>query len=499
MKYIYTGFVLFFLLSGLYAQSGLYFPDSLDEITVSGIALVDTSGARDIYSLDEDSDGIADYHLNFGPVWYNPDSSNALRPYDGQLIDIFGVVKDSKSDSLPVIIVYEINNLFWRDPLLPIWNPSFQHQHRHQYTYRHHHGFAGGWIVDSLDMFTIEGYVLIDSTCTNWHYYIDVDGDTIPEYFLNFGPPWYSPENGIAKPNPGEWITVEGALVNGKFIVFVINGETWFELGDDDSQFGSRWIYRNMNQNRYIKTPYDSLSGLMIRSGWDGESGQNHMPDSLYCQMLRLFPETVPYSKGEKVFAGFEIGLFTKNKTNLMLRHDSIGAKVKFAAKVHFRFHYDDAAFQYQHANENRIIVKGWDNDEAAWLPITDAQINTAENLITFESETMYSLIILTSESVTAVVDDQVIMPNKSNLYQNYPNPFNPTTLIPIRLAQNAKVKINIYNVVGQLIATLDKQILNAGTHMFKFNAASLTSGTYFYELNIDGISHSIRKMTLVK
>ncbi len=80
--------LLLTLLSGVISvtlsqgHGGHHNPDSLEIVTVSGYAIVDSSFMHPVYYLDEDNDGVEDYHLNFGPYWYEPDSSNATRPND---------------------------------------------------------------------------------------------------------------------------------------------------------------------------------------------------------------------------------------------------------------------------------------------------------------------------------------------------------------------------------------------------------------------------------
>jgi hypothetical protein len=104
------------------SMGGHYHPDSLTLVTVSGTAIVDSSMMNPVYYLDEDGDQQADYHLNFGPYWYQPDSGNASRPYHGDPVTITGGMPDTTEVVLPVIVVYEINGEFWRDPFDPLWN-----------------------------------------------------------------------------------------------------------------------------------------------------------------------------------------------------------------------------------------------------------------------------------------------------------------------------------------------------------------------------------------
>jgi hypothetical protein len=84
------------------------------------------------------------------------------------------------------------------------------------------------------------------------------------------------------------------------------------------------------------------------------------------------------------------------------------------------------------------------------------------------------------------------------NLVQNYPNPFNPATKIDFTLPQASFVTITIYNVIGQSVATVVKDVFNPGSHSVTFNAQSLASGIYFYELRANNHT-SVKKMMLLK
>jgi len=87
-------------------------------------------------------------------------------------------------------------------------------------------------------------------------------------------------------------------------------------------------------------------------------------------------------------------------------------------------------------------------------------------------------------------------------LEQNYPNPFNPTTSIPYQLKERAKVTLDIYNTLGQKVATVVDAVQERGNYAANFNAASLASGMYFYRLTAQGASQTFlqtRKMMLLK
>lgn len=73
--------------------------------------------------------------------------------------------------------------------------------------------------------------------------------------------------------------------------------------------------------------------------------------------------------------------------------------------------------------------------------------------------------------------------PVKFELSQNYPNPFNPATVISFSLPQKSNVTVKIYDILGNEVRTLINETKDAGKHSVNFNAASLSSGVYFYSI----------------
>lgn len=85
------------------------------------------------------------------------------------------------------------------------------------------------------------------------------------------------------------------------------------------------------------------------------------------------------------------------------------------------------------------------------------------------------------------------------SLEQNYPNPFNPTTRINFSIPSQSKVQLKIFDSLGRLVKTILNEELAAGNHTINFNASNLSSGVYFYRLNVNNKSVQSRKMTLLK
>jgi len=84
------------------------------------------------------------------------------------------------------------------------------------------------------------------------------------------------------------------------------------------------------------------------------------------------------------------------------------------------------------------------------------------------------------------------------DLDQNYPNPFNPSTTISFTLPSESNITLEIYNMAGQLSATLVDDKLSQGNHKVQWQAANLSSGIYFYKLT-SGSSSQTKRMILLK
>lgn len=90
------------------------------------------------------------------------------------------------------------------------------------------------------------------------------------------------------------------------------------------------------------------------------------------------------------------------------------------------------------------------------------------------------------------------IIPNMFELSQNYPNPFNPSTTIKFSLPVQTQLRINLYNMLGELVATVAEGMYEAGYYNIEFDAAGLSSGTYIYRLESNNFTET-KKMILIR
>jgi hypothetical protein len=100
--------------------------------------------------------------------------------------------------------------------------------------------------------------------------------------------------------------------------------------------------------------------------------------------------------------------------------------------------------------------------------------------------------------NIVSNLENENILPTEYNIEQNYPNPFNPLTKIKFDLPEVSYVRLTIYNSLGQKVKELVNTKLNAGQHIYKWNAINYVSGIYFYELITEEFI-SIKKMVLIK
>jgi len=132
-------------------------------------------------------------------------------------------------------------------------------------------------------------------------------------------------------------------------------------------------------------------------------------------------------------------------------------------------------------------------------LKVTNAALRTASTTggpigdLTWELPEGYN----TPEIVTDVKEIHSL-PIEFALKQNYPNPFNPTTTINFSIGKASNVKLMVYNILGQNVATLVDNFMNAGAYEVKFDASRLASGVYFYTIEAGDFKVN-KKMMLLK
>jgi len=111
--------------------------------------------------------------------------------------------------------------------------------------------------------------------------------------------------------------------------------------------------------------------------------------------------------------------------------------------------------------------------------------------------ESDFYLVKIDAEPTSMILND-LFQPNRFYLKQNYPNPFNPSTKIKYELPKLEKVKIEVFNLLGQKISTLLNKQMPSGLHEVEFTARDIPSGVYMYRMEAGEFTET-KKLILIR
>ena len=137
--------------------------------------------------------------------------------------------------------------------------------------------------------------------------------------------------------------------------------------------------------------------------------------------------------------------------------------------------------------NQGDIFLSGW----------YASSFTFGDTLITNTDATDVYVIKLTESEINSI-NKRPNYPFQYKLYQNYPNPFNPSTKIRFTISKSEKVRIEVFNLLGQKIETLINKQMPTGLHEIDYNVTELSSGIYLYRIKA-GEFQEVRKMILLK
>ncbi len=105
--------------------------------------------------------------------------------------------------------------------------------------------------------------------------------------------------------------------------------------------------------------------------------------------------------------------------------------------------------------------------------------------------------------TVTEVAVPAAQMPQHHALLQNYPNPFNASTTLTWRLPRSARVRIAVYTLLGERVATLFQGLQPAGEYCFHYlgldqTGRPLASGVYFIRMETEAWQQVV-KMAVIR
>ncbi len=237
------------------------------------------------------------------------------------------------------------------------------------------------------------------------------------------------------------------------------------------------------------------------------------LPKESHADIATIMPderEKIKFKKGETEF-NFPVDV-SKYKRGL----NSLSLKLYYDNSV---FDVDSVNFVSANGKDNNIALVY--NDSARGIVYVDyaklsgkfadsytLKAHIKANLDRFNpQDSIFMNLTCLNKSGEKTVDKNIVyslreIPNSYKLYQNYPNPFNPTTTIEYDLPQPTKVKLVLYNILGQQVAVLLNKFQKEGSYKFIFDAeklrGGLSTGVYFYRF-VAGKYVKTKKLLLLK
>ena len=118
------------------------------------------------------------------------------------------------------------------------------------------------------------------------------------------------------------------------------------------------------------------------------------------------------------------------------------------------------------------------------------------EELFSYNGEFEITEVIVANSQYEVSVDMPIA--TSYTLSDAYPNPFNPTTTMTLTMPMAGDMKVEVYNLLGQVVATLANGYMDASTYTLTWDASNASSGVYFVQADATGFTKT-QKLMLVK
>jgi len=190
----------------------------------------------------------------------------------------------------------------------------------------------------------------------------------------------------------------------------------------------------------------------------------------------------------------FYVITYTPELVRIVIAPDSVGLTVGDSLQF--------TATGYDQFNQSVSFTPEWSSilgtidDNGLYITPSSSGIDTVTVMDNNTQLTANAIVVVGNP--TGIKNEKPVLPKEYTLYQNYPNPFNPSTVIRFALPEAGNVVLEIYNILGQRVARLVNEEMNAGYHEVNFNAQNLASGIYIYRIVAKGFV-DVKKMILLK
>ncbi len=257
--------------------------------------------------------------------------------------------------------------------------------------------------------------------------------------------------------------------------------------------YGS-WIYKNASDTTIVPCWNDSLTQVQFPGG--SMMGMMY-PDSIYCRIDRMDLDSL-FHPHDSTFIGWHRIQMGRDSMHYDMMDDSMMGghyEMQFMDGLACTFRWDSLTADSLHRHWQPSGLRGWTGSQ--WVSIQNVMLEGCN--ATVVTQQVYSAVAFVGvpPGVTGV-EESVNRPADYELRQNYPNPFNPTTTIIYALPSAQRVRLSVYNLLGQEVRRLVDGIQDAGIRTVTLDGIDLASGVYIYRLRAGAFSDS-KKLLVVK
>lgn len=185
---------------------------------------------------------------------------------------------------------------------------------------------------------------------------------------------------------------------------------------------------------------------------------------------------------GNDKFINFKLELVEADNQNVIGEYDN----VNFTSSELTDYKKTNYKVDTKGIGSKKVVLKlTVNNNFDPGYTLSETYLGSAGNNLSKEN---YSQIKYNENQIVTTYD----------LAQNYPNPFNPATVIKYQVPKDGHVTLKVYDILGREVATLIDGFKSQGRYNVTFNAGSLASGVYIYQLRADDFVAN-KKLILMK
>jgi hypothetical protein len=288
---------------------------------------------------------------------------------------------------------------------------------------------------------------------------------------------------------------------------------TLWSLGNHDVQSGHRdLIKRFTGRESYYSYSRDGITFIVLDTELDANSFSSTFIKGNQLQMIKDVCDTITDSRYLILLHHRFMWMINNDYFKSRLT-DSIAASSRSMDTTNF---YSDIYPLLQKVKSKgiQVLVFGGDKSKinVAYSP-EDSITFYAARLAADIPDNMNNVIVLSyslqnkeltcsfvplTEISTSVARESAQLPERFVLSQNYPNPFNPATHIAFSIPTQNRVRLSVWNALGEKVTTLVDELRPAGKYTAPFNASEFSSGVFFYKLEAGSYTLT-KKMLFLK